>query len=142
MHFLTRKKQSSLQESVSWRFRLYSKAYVEFLRFDLLLHFCDFGTIYNHVRNCPIRKVTNDAPTVERICTALDLASIWYWKEILCLQRSAATTCLLRRFGIAAILWIGAQPLPFRSHAWTEVDGQVVNDKPYMREIYQILDHF
>jgi hypothetical protein len=35
---------------------------------------------------------------------------------------------------------LGAQLLPFRAHAWVEVDGAVVNDKPYIHEIYQVLD--
>jgi hypothetical protein len=35
---------------------------------------------------------------------------------------------------------IGAQLLPFKSHAWVEVDGGVVGDKAYMREIYQPLE--
>jgi len=61
-------------------------------------------------------------------------------EEVLCLQRSVATTLLLRRSGVRAEMVIGAQLLPFRSHAWVEVDGAVVNDKPYMREIYQPLE--
>jgi hypothetical protein len=32
---------------------------------------------------------------------------------------------------------IGAQTIPFTSHAWVEVD-----DKPYMPEIYQVLERF
>ena len=35
---------------------------------------------------------------VERICSAVDMACIWYWKEALCLQRSAATACLLKKY--------------------------------------------
>jgi hypothetical protein len=35
---------------------------------------------------------------------------------------------------------IGAQLLPFKAHAWVEVDGRVVNDKSYTREMYQVLD--
>jgi hypothetical protein len=35
---------------------------------------------------------------------------------------------------------IGAQVLPFKSHAWVEVDGRVVNDKPYIPEIYRVLE--
>ena len=35
---------------------------------------------------------------------------------------------------------IGAQQMPFKSHAWVEVDGRVVNDKPYTPEIYAVLD--
>jgi hypothetical protein len=70
----------------------------------------------------------------------MDLACVFYTKQILCLQRSAATTLLLRRHGIYAEMVIGAQMLPFKSHAWVEVDGAVVNDKPYVREIYQVLE--
>jgi hypothetical protein len=35
---------------------------------------------------------------------------------------------------------IGAQLMPFRAHAWVEVDGRVVNDKPYAAEVYTVLD--
>jgi len=59
---------------------------------------------------------------------------------VLCLQRSAALTILLRRNGRAAEMIIGAQLLPFLSHAWVEVEGLVVNDKPYVTEIFQVLD--
>jgi hypothetical protein len=68
------------------------------------------------------------------------MACIWYWKEVLCLQRSAATTCLLKRYGVPAHMILGAQPMPFKAHAWVEVNGSVVNDKPYMREMYAVLD--
>jgi hypothetical protein len=68
------------------------------------------------------------------------MACIWYWKEVRCLQRSAATACLLKQFGVTAEMVIGVQQLPFRSHAWVEVDGKVVSDKPYMREMYAIAE--
>ncbi len=71
---------------------------------------------------------------------AVDMACIWYWKEALCLQRSAATACLLKQFGVPARMMIGAQQMPFKAHAWVEVDGRVVNDKPYIREMYAILE--
>jgi hypothetical protein len=35
---------------------------------------------------------------------------------------------------------IGAQQMPFKAHAWVEVSGQVVNDQPYTREMYAVLD--
>jgi hypothetical protein len=57
-----------------------------------------------------------------------------------CLQRSAATTLLLRRYGKKAEMVIGAQFLPFKAHAWVEIDGAVVNDKPYMLEVYRPLE--
>jgi hypothetical protein len=74
------------------------------------------------------------------MCAAVDMACIWYWKEALCLQRSAATACLLRQYGVAAKLVIGAQQMPFKAHAWVEVEDRVVNDKPYMHEMYAVLD--
>jgi len=116
------------------------KAYLLLIYFDLYLARGNFEALYERVRGFPVRKVTPPENAVERICSAMDLASIWYWKEALCLQRSAATTCLLRRHGVPAQLVIGAQQLPFKAHAWVEVDGRVVNDKPYMHEMYAVLD--
>src|SRR5579863_2378824 len=108
--------------------------------FDLFLARGNFAPLYERVRRDAVRKVTPPDHAVERICSAMDMACIWYWKEALCLQRSAATACLLRRCGIPAELVIGAQQLPFKAHAWVEVGGRVVNDKPYMHEMYSVLD--
>jgi hypothetical protein len=30
--------------------------------------------------------------------------------------------------------------LPFQSHAWVEIDGRVVNDKPYVHQMFEILE--
>ena len=116
------------------------RAYLMLIYFDLFLARGNFAPLYERVRRSPVRKVTPPDNGVERICSAMDMACIWYWKEALCLQRSAATACLLRRYGIAAELVIGAQQLPFKAHAWIEVEGRVVNDKPYMHEMYAVLD--
>ena len=115
-------------------------AYLELLRFDILLTRGNFQKLYGRVRDLPVRTRSPSPHSVERICAALDLACIWYWKEALCLQRSAATACLLKKHGVAAHMVIGAQRLPFKAHAWVEVNGQVVNDKPYVAEIYAVLD--
>lgn len=115
-------------------------AYWRLIQFDLCLARKNFAALYNRVRNCPIARKTASMGTIERVCSAVDLASIWYWKEALCLQRSAATACLLKRYGVPAQLVIGAQTVPFKAHAWVEVDGRVVNDRPYVREMYAVLD--
>ena len=96
--------------------------------------------LYNKVRNYPVGGQAPSGDAVEQICSAVDMACIWYWKEALCLQRSAATACLLKKHGVAAQMVIGAQRIPFKAHAWVEVDGLVVNDKPYMQEMYAVLD--
>lgn len=117
------------------------KAYLALIYFDFCLARGKFTTLYNRVRECPIQVKLKSRPfTVQQVCDAVDLASIWYSKEVLCLQRSAATTCLLRNHGIPAQLVIGAQQMPFRAHAWVEVDGQVVNDKPYTPEMFAVVD--
>jgi hypothetical protein len=74
------------------------------------------------------------------LCHAVDLACVFYFKQVLCLQRSAVTTVLLRQYGWVAEMVIGAQVRPFISHAWVEIDGSVIGDKPYIREMYQELE--
>ena len=116
------------------------KAYLKLIHFDLYLARGNFEALYNKVRVYPIGKGPPSSDSVERICSAIDMACIWYWKEALCLQRSAATACLLKKYGVPAQLVIGAQQMPFKAHAWVEVSGHVVNDKPYTPEMYAVLD--
>lgn len=116
------------------------RAYLRLVQFDFYLARGDFESLYNKVRACPTRKEPMSAESTERVCAAVDMACAWYWKAVLCLQRSAATACLLKGCGAPALMMIGAQQLPFKAHAWVEVDGRVVNDKPYMREMYAVLD--
>lgn len=121
-------------------FLLVLRAYSQLVRFDLHLARGNFAALYQKVGDCPIGRSADVPDVIERICVAIDMACIWYWKEVLCLQRSSATACLLRRYGISARMMIGVQQMPFRAHAWVEVDGRVINDKPYMREMYAVLD--
>lgn len=58
---------------------------------------------------------------------ALTLAACLYWKPVLCLQRAACLTTMLRRRRVAARLVIGYRPSPFVAHSWVEVDGHVVD---------------
>ena len=71
---------------------------------------------------------------------AMDMACIWYRKKVLCLQRAAATSTLLRDYGEPAEMIIGTQLMPHKTHAWVEIHGQVANDKPYMREKYKVME--
>jgi Transglutaminase-like superfamily len=116
------------------------KAYLKLIQFDLYLARGNFARLYEKVRSCPVRKQATVSDVEERVCSAIDMACIWYWKEALCLQRSAATACLLKKCGVTAQLVIGAQQMPFKAHAWVEVDGRVVNDKPYAPQMYAVLD--
>jgi hypothetical protein len=119
-------------------FLLTLAAFWELVRFDLCLSRRGFAAAYERVRDCRVAGQTGIP--AESVCSAVDLASIWYWKQVPCLQRSAAAVCLLRRHGVAAQMVIGAQQIPFRSHAWVEVGGRVVNDRPYIAEMYAVLE--
>jgi len=116
------------------------KAYRRLILFDLYLARDNFAALYEKVRRFPMGKTAHAPDAAERICYAMDMACIWYWKEALCLQRSAATACLLKQHGVPAQMVIGVQQMPFKAHAWVEVNGRVVNDKPYMAEMYAVLD--
>lgn len=116
------------------------QAYIELIHFDFYVSRRTFAALYQKVRDCAVRENTPVESEVQRICSAVDLACIWYWKEVFCLQRSAATACLLKRRGVRALMVIGAQQIPFKAHAWVEVNGSVVNDKPYTPEMYSVLD--
>jgi hypothetical protein len=122
------------------KYVLILRAYSELIRFDRYLVRGDFASLYQTVRTYPLAQPGAGPIPVDRICHAVDIACIWYWKEVLCLQRSAATTCLLRSFGIPAHMILAVQQTPFRAHAWVEANGQAVNDKPYMRDLYQVID--
>ena len=119
---------------------LFLRAYWKLVMFDLYLARGNFAGLYSKVRNCSVATKTPPADAADRICGAVNMACIWYWKEVLCLQRSAATTCLLKSNGVPARMVIGAQQLPFKAHAWVEIGDCVVNDKPYTREMYAVLD--
>ena len=83
------------------------------------------------VREAPDKTVTD-------VCAAVNYACAWYPKRALCLQRSAVTTCLLRSCGVSATMVLGAQSLPFKAHAWTEVRGTAVNERRDVQKYYVV----
>jgi len=116
------------------------RAYVKLVFFEFYTARGRFSELHEKVRNTPIKRKRSGEIEVDRICSAVDLACVYYFKQVLCLQRSAVTACILKRQGVFAQLVIGAQHTPFKAHAWVEVDGRVVNDKPYVSEVYPVLD--
>jgi hypothetical protein len=121
--------------------RLLLRSWLFLLYFDIVLRLRGFRQVHDVVRRqsiCPITTAPHASST--EVCFAVDLACVFYFKRVFCLQRAAATTVLLRRHGWDAEMVIGAQVLPFKSHAWVEINGVVVNDKPYMLDIYQVLE--
>jgi hypothetical protein len=121
--------------------RLVIRSWLLLLYFEFIMRVGDFNRLHSIVRNEKVRAVDSDiTPSSAELCQTVDLACAFYFKPVLCLQRSAATTLILRRHGWKAEMVIGAQVLPFKSHAWVEINGAIVNDKPYMMDIYGVLE--
>ena len=116
------------------------RAYFELLHVDIQLASRGFAAVHARVKNRERNENPRTLRTAEDVCGAVDVACVLYFKEVLCLQRSAATACLLREYGIPAEMVIGVQQWPFRAHAWVEVEGRIANDKPYIAEIYGVMD--
>jgi hypothetical protein len=122
--------------------RLVIESWVLLIYFEFVLLFRSFSSLHEIVRKEKIRPASKQImpPSSAELCRAVDLACVFYFKRVMCLQRSAATTLLMRRHGWEAEMVIGAQTLPFKSHAWVEMRGTVVNDKPYVPQIYTVLE--
>jgi hypothetical protein len=106
---------------------------------DLTLRVAGFHRFYRVVERWPLRRppaAEKRAEVAERTCAAVDRARVYYVKRAWCLQRAAASVCLLRLRGIPAELVIGVRKIPFSAHAWTEVEGEVVNDPAGLRSMY------
>ncbi|MCU1304912.1 MAG: hypothetical protein JWQ87_5196 [Candidatus Sulfotelmatobacter sp.] len=117
---------------------LIAKALVALAGFDVLAFSSDFAAVHELVRAWPTVDRAPDNTVVDRVSRAVNYACVWYPKRVLCLQRSAVTTCLLRSAGVPAEMVIGAQKYPFRAHAWTEVNRRPINERRNVQSVYLI----
>ena len=107
---------------------------------NMMLSMWGFRAVHQVVRGWPVNNKSASPETQREVSEAVDKATTWYPSQAMCLQRSAITVCLLRQYGVFAELVIGCRKIPFKAHAWVEVDGQVVNDKRQVQEFYSVLD--
>jgi len=106
--------------------------------FDLLGLARNFSRAYRFLRRSATADRDYPAEIVIRVCQAVNLASVWYPKQVRCLQRSMVTTMLLRRCGVPAQVAVGVQNVPFKAHAWTEVKGHAINERNDVQKIYSV----
>ena len=119
---------------------LLCRTYLELIRQEFALLRRDFASMHESVRGCQISAGRRSSSTQADLLRAIDLAAVFYFKEVKCLQRSVVTARLLRRHGFPAELVIGVQHVPFYAHAWVEMEGTVVNDKPYVSQMYAVIE--
>ena len=115
------------------------RALWELARYDLVRVTRGFEYSHQRLAKQKINSLPRDGVTETFVCDAVTLASCFYVKPVLCLQRSLVAARLLKKYGIAAEMVIGYRPVPFTSHAWVEVDGRVVNDSPGYKQRMQVL---
>ena len=129
------------EKSSIWKLGNSCISFLFLIAADIVLKIGGFRKFYGVVKKFPKRNCKRvDESLTSIICTAVDRATRWYLKPAWCLQRSAVTACMLRFHGIDARLAIGCRKLPFKAHAWVEVNGLVVNDQPKVNMLYKTMD--
>ncbi len=114
-------------------------ALYEIARYEVIVALLGSGHILSQLKRQSIAAKPTSRELEQAICDAVLLATCFYWKPVLCLQRSVCTVRLLRRHGIVARLVIGYRPSPFFSHAWVEVDGRVAYGSPAYQQRLRLL---
>ena len=119
---------------------LFFRALLMLVTYDVLSALSTFARIRSMVERWPVAHVPAEDDVIKRVCTAVNYACIWYPKQVLCLQCAFVTTYLLRRKGVSARMILGAQKLPFKAHAWVEVDGHAINERSNVQATYTVWD--
>ncbi len=114
------------------------RALIALLTFDILGFGRNFAKMHRFVSSRKVAPRLAAADAVGRVCHAVNSACVWYPKRVLCLQRSAVITSMLRHYGIPAQMVLGAQKVPFKAHAWTEVDGRAINERNDVQKKYGV----
>lgn len=116
------------------------RALCEITRYDLTVSLRGTGCILRQLRQQCVPQKPYNKELQGAICDAVLLATCFYRKPVLCLQRSVCTVRLLRKYGIDARLAIGYRPSPFFSHAWVEVNGRAVDGSAaYQKRLRSLL---
>lgn len=119
---------------------LFCRGLLMLVVYDLLNIFRPFKTLYSTVKGWEVAHLDADQTTIDTVCKAVNYACVWYPKQALCLQRSFVTTYLLRKQGVPAQMVLGAQKLPFKAHAWVEVNGRIINERSNVQATYGVWD--
>lgn len=114
-------------------------SFLLFSAYDVALKLLGFERLFRIIARSHFRKRKwPDPALIQRVCAGIERARIWYPKQTMCMQHSVVTKCLLEHYGIPARLTFAARKMPFKSHAWVEVHGRVVNDTQKVRTYYKV----
>ncbi len=118
-------------------------AFLLFTAYDLSIKVLGFRRLFQIVAQWQLRKCESpNTALIQRVCAGIERARIWYPKQIMCMQHSVVSKCLLQHYGVPARMSIAARKMPFKSHAWVEVDGRVVNDTQKVLTYYNVFRRY
>jgi len=86
-----------------------------------------------------IPRVTSTKKEQQELADAIDAAATLFPKKIYCLAWAATYVLMALKKGWHSSFVIGVQGMPFYAHAWAEIEGQVINDAPQVREYLSIM---
>ncbi|HEY2974377.1 MAG TPA: lasso peptide biosynthesis B2 protein [Pyrinomonadaceae bacterium] len=114
-----------------------------FLAYDIALKLLGFSRLCRVIQGWPLMKRERlNEQRLKRIFAGIERARIWYPKQMMCMQHSAVITCLSRYWGLPALMAVGARKMPFKSHAWVEVGGTVINDTQKVKRFYRLFAYY
>ena len=108
---------------------------------DLILGFSGFHRFHALLSRIPVRGP--ERASVARaiaLSRVVDRAAAFYFKRAWCLQRSAVAMAMMRVYGVPAKLAIGVHRVPFQAHAWVELRGRVINDRPWLPQAFTVIE--
>jgi hypothetical protein len=117
---------------------LFLKAWIGLAVYDGMGLGRDFCRLHRLVGRWKTARRAAEQTSPRLACEAVNHACLWYPKRVLCLQRSAVTTWLLRGCGFQAQMVVGARTIPFAAHAWVEVEGLAVDERVDVEATYSV----
>lgn len=120
------------------RILLFLEAWFGLIAYDLILLAGKFKTVRALVARWKIANRKAPPARMDQIAQAVNLACIWYPKQVLCLQRASVTVCIMRSHGFSAKMVLGSQKTPFAAHAWAEIDGRAFNERLNVQAKYTV----
>lgn len=114
----------------------------ELFFYDFLKAVAGFQAVHGRAARRPRRRRSPPPELDTVVPRVVSAASAFYWKPVLCLQRSVVAVSVLKKHGVAAEVVIGCRHAPFVGHAWVEVEGRAINDSPGYRQKMSILERF
>ena len=108
---------------------------------DLVLGLSGFHRFHALLSRVPVRGPERDSVALATaLARVVDRAAAFYFKRAWCLQRSAVAMALMRLCGVPAKLAIGVHRVPFQAHAWVELQGRVINDRPWLPQAFTVIE--